>query len=197
MLPSLGEVASAQLTIEGLAGVKYQLNGAEPVARLKGDRRMADVVQRAVLDGVRVPTGDVDIRTSFGTVKLLAADIADVVSKVLGRSARYNDARQVLRDQLVQLAWDVHVAKSTSDVTRQAVFEADVRSSAALRALLDKTWPTITASSVLRRLFANKQLLARATNGLLGLPGSGPQPDPAGGEASRRSEMEPCRPRPS
>jgi DNA helicase IV len=169
VLPSLGEVASAQLTIEGLAGVKYQLNGAEPgpVARLKGDRRMADVVQRAVLDGVRVPTGDVDIRTSFGTVKLLAADIADVVSKVLGRSARYNDGRQVLRDQLVQLAWDVHVAKSTSDVTRQAVFEADVRSSAALRALLDKTWPTITASSVLRRLFANKQLLARATNGLL------------------------------
>ena len=30
VLPSLGEVASAQLTIEGLAGVKYQLNGAEP-----------------------------------------------------------------------------------------------------------------------------------------------------------------------
>ena len=43
------------------------------MARLKGDRRMAEVVQRAVLDSVRVPTGDVDIRTSFGTVKLLAA----------------------------------------------------------------------------------------------------------------------------
>ena len=86
VLPSLGEVASAQLTIEGLAGVKYQLNGPEPgpVARLKGDRRMAEVVQRAVLDSVRVPTGDVDIRTSFGTVKLLAADMAAVVNKVLG-----------------------------------------------------------------------------------------------------------------
>ena len=47
------------------------------------------------------------------------------MNKVLGRSARYNDGRQVLRDQLVQLAWAVHVAKSTSDVTRQAVFEAD------------------------------------------------------------------------
>jgi DNA helicase IV len=169
VLPSLGEVASAQLTIEGLAGLKYQLNGPEPgpVARLKGDRRMAEVMQRAVLDSVRVPTGDVDIRTSFGTVKLLAADLAAIVNNVLGRSARYNDGRQLLRDQLVQLAWAVHVAKSTSDVTRQAVFEADVRSSAALRTLLDKTWPTITASSVLRRLFANKPLLSRATNGLL------------------------------
>ena len=54
VLPSLGEVASAQLTIEGLAGAKYQLCGPEPngVARLKGDRLMAEVVHRAVFDNV-------------------------------------------------------------------------------------------------------------------------------------------------
>jgi DNA helicase IV len=169
VLPSLGEVASAQLTIEGLAGVKYQLGGSEPngVARLKGDRRMAEVVHRAVLDNVSSATADVEIRTSFGTVRLPAEDIAAVVSTVLQRSTRYNDGRQLLREHVVELAWAVHVARSTSDITRQAVFEADVRASRALKALLDKTWPTITASGVLRRLFANKPLLLRATKGLL------------------------------
>ena len=133
MLPSLGEAASAQLTIEGLAGAKYRLHGAEPrhAACLKGDRRMAEVVRRAVLDNVNIPTEDVEIRTSFGTVRLPSAGLAAVVTTVLERSARYNGGRQLLREQLVELAWAAHVAKSTSDVTRQAVFEADVRSSPA------------------------------------------------------------------
>jgi DNA helicase IV len=169
VLPSLGEVASAQLTIEGLAGVKYQLDGPEPVAtaRLKGDRRMAEVLHRAVLDNVSIPSGDVEIRTSFGTVTLTAPDLAAVVSAVLGRCNRYSDGRQILRRQLVELAWETHVAKSTSDITRQAVFEADVRSSPTLKTFLDKTWPTVTASGVLRRLFSNKPLLLRASQGLL------------------------------
>jgi DNA helicase IV len=168
VLPSLGEVASAQLTIEGLAGLKYQLDGPEPTrtASLKGDRRMAEVVQRSVFDHVSTPDADVDIRTSFGTVRLTADDIASVVIAVLDRCNRYSDGRQLLREKLVDLAWAVHVAKSTSDITRQEVFEADVRSSRVLKALLDKTWPAITASGVLRRLFAHKPLLARATKGV-------------------------------
>ncbi len=169
VLPSLGEVASAQLTIEGLAGAKYQLGGPEPreTARLKGDRRMAEVVHRAVFENVSTPAGNVEIPTSFGTVRLLAADIAAIVTTTLESSQRYRDGRQLLRERLVELAWATHVAKSTSDVTRQAVFDSDVRSSAALKTLLDKTWPTITASGVLRRLFANRRLLLRATKGLL------------------------------
>ncbi len=169
VLPSLGEVVSAQLTIEGLAGVKYQVGGPEPTgtARLKGDRRMAEVIRRAVLDNVGSPAGDVEILTTFGTVRLPAADIARVVNRVLERFKRYADGRQILREQLVELAWAVHVARSTSDVTRQALFEGDVRSSHALKVLLDKTWPTITPAGVLRRLLANKPLLFRATEGLL------------------------------
>jgi DNA helicase IV len=169
VLPSLGEVASAQLTIEGLAGVKYRLDGPEPnrAALLKGDRRMAEVVRRAVFDNVGVPTGDVEIRTSFGTVRLSAGELGAVVAAVLERCHRYGDGRHLLREQLVELAWAVHFAKSTSDITRRPVFEADVRSSPVLKALLDKTWPAITAAGVLRRLFANKPLLLRATKGLL------------------------------
>jgi DNA helicase IV len=169
VLPSLGEVASIQLTIEGLAGVKYRQGEIDPapVARLKGDGRMAEVVRRAVLDRVTPPTSDVRVVTSFGTVTLKASDVSMVVNNALARSKRVNDGRHVVREQLVKLAWNTHVAKVTSDITQKAVFESDVRSSPALKALLDKVWPTVTASGVLRRLYANRPALGRATSGLL------------------------------
>ena len=153
---------------------------------------MAEVVHRAVFDNVSAPSDDVEIVTSFGTVRLPAADVAAVVGTVLERSRRYSDGRQLLREQLVELAWMTHVAKSTSDVTRQALFEADVRSSHALKGLLDKTWPTITASGVLRRLFANKPLLFRATDGLLDPQGAASLARPAAKRVDEQ-KMEPCR----
>lgn len=169
VLPSLGEVASIQLTIEGLAGVKYRQGETDPapVARLKGDGRMAEVIRRAVLDRVTPPTTDVRVVTSFGSVTLKASDVSTVVNTALARSKRVNDGRHVVREQLVKLAWDTHVAKATSDVTQRAVFESDVRSSPALKTLLDKAWPTVTASGVLRRMYANRPALGRATAGLL------------------------------
>ena len=85
---------------------------------------MAEVVHRAVFDNVSAPSDNVEIVTSFGTVRLPAADVAAVVATVLERSRRYSDGRQLLRERLVELAWVTHVAKSTSDVTRQARFRS-------------------------------------------------------------------------
>jgi DNA helicase IV len=169
VLPSLGEVASTQLTIEGLAGVRYQAGVPDDpvVARLKGDPRMAEVVRRAVFDGVVPPTSDARVVTSFGTVTLKASDMAEVVNNALHRSRRSNDGRQLVREQLIKLAWTSHAARPTSDVTHQAVFESDVRSSNTLKTLLDKSWPAVTASGVLRKLYGNGSMRSRATSGVL------------------------------
>lgn len=169
VLPSLGEEASVQLTVEGLAGVRYRQGEADTpaVARLKGDQRMAEVVRRAVLDGVATPTADTRAQTSFGPVVLEAAAVSAVVTQTRDRSKRYSDGRQLLREQLVRLAWSAHVARETADITKQEVFEADVRSSQAFRHLLDKSWPTVTAAGALRRLYSNRPARARATRGIL------------------------------
>ena len=169
VLPSLGEVASIQLTIEGLAGVKYRQGEPDTVAvaRLKGDGRMAEVVRRAVLDRVASPATDVRVVTTYGTVTLKAEDVATVVNNALARSKRVSDGRHIVREQLVKLAWNIHAAKATSDITQQAVFESDIRSSPALKTLLDKTWPTVTASGVLRRFYANRSARQRAAAGVL------------------------------
>jgi DNA helicase IV len=169
VLPSLGEAASTQVTLEGLAGARYRLGkpDSSSVARLKGDPRMAEVVRRAIADQLRAPTTDVGIPTSFGTVRLDAADISAVLANALERSKRFNDGRHLAREQLVKLAWTIHSSKLTTNVTRQDVFEADIRSSNEFKTLLNKTWPSVTASSVLRRLYSNEPARRRATEGLL------------------------------
>lgn len=169
VLPSLGEEASVQLTIEGLAGVRYRQGEEDTTAaaRLKGDRRMAEVVQRATFDGVTVPAADTRIQTSFGPVVLDAGAVSAVVTQTRGRSKRYSDGRHIVREQLVRLAWATHVARETADVTQQEVFEADVRSSQTFKRLLDKSWPTVTAAGVVRRLYSNRLARARATSGIL------------------------------
>jgi DNA helicase IV len=169
VLPSLGEVATVQLTIEGLVGIKYQLGEHDtPVAaRLKGDLRMAEVVRRAVFGRVRLPADDVKIPTSVGSVTLAAEDMAGIVRKALTRSRRSSDGRHLVREQLIKLAWATHAARLTSDVTQQAAFESDVRASKIFKTLLDKVWPTVTAPETLRKLFGHAPTRRHATEGLL------------------------------
>jgi DNA helicase IV len=170
VLPSLGEVAATQVTLEGVAGARHRLgeSDASDVARLKGDTRMAEVVRRAVVDQMRAPTADVRIPTSFGSVTLRADEIAAVVTNALRQTKRFNDGRHLARERLVKLAWTTHASKLTTNVTRQDVFEADVRSSTEFKTLLNKTWPTVSAQGALRRLYGNRSFRAGATHGILG-----------------------------
>ncbi|HUZ44752.1 MAG TPA: AAA family ATPase [Acidimicrobiales bacterium] len=169
VLPSLGEVASTQLTIEGLAGAAYTVRAEDSsaAARVKGDGRMAEVVRRAVLDQVSRPTQDQVLTTRYGSLVLPAPDLAALIDTGMERVTRINDYRAVLRQHLVDLAWRVHLAKPSSDVTDREGLEADLRASAELKAGLDKMWPNLTAAGVIRRLLGNQPARTRATAGLL------------------------------
>ena len=169
VLPSLGELASTQLTIEGLAGAAYTVRAVDPeaTARLKGDLRMAAVVRRAVFDHVSPPREDLVLTTRYGRLVLAAGELGDLVEAALSRTQRYNDYRTVLRQQVVDLAWRTHRRKATSDITDREGLEADVRASADMKSVLDKMWPNLTAAGVIRRLLGNKPARRRATEGLL------------------------------
>src|SRR5680860_1116864 len=57
VLPALGEIDAAQLTVEGLtARVPVRGDEQPDVARLKGDARMAAFVERAVWSSLSTPT---------------------------------------------------------------------------------------------------------------------------------------------
>ena len=169
VLPSLGEVASTQLTVEGLAGAAYPVRAAEApeVARIKGDLRMAEVLRRMALGHMVRPREPLVLTTRYGRVEIPASDLGALVDNALERVRRVNDTRNVLRQQLVELAWRTHEAKLTSDVTDREGLEADARSSPALKVCLDRMWPNLTASGIVRRLFGNAAARARAGDGVL------------------------------
>src|SRR5690606_23903198 len=78
VLPSLGETAVVQTTIDGLLGARHRVRAedAPEDARLKGDRRMAQVLRRALDDLVRPPTDPVELTLRWGRVRLGVDDIA-------------------------------------------------------------------------------------------------------------------------
>ena len=49
MLPSLGETSATQTTVDGLLALRFRIAATEPVAvaAIKGDARMAEVIERA------------------------------------------------------------------------------------------------------------------------------------------------------
>ncbi|HVT77390.1 MAG TPA: hypothetical protein VHD87_10190, partial [Acidimicrobiales bacterium] len=169
VLPSLGETAAVQLTLPGLVAARYRVRATEPapIARLKGDPRMVEVVRRAVFARVNVPADDVTFASGFGAVTLPAAEVVALIKSSLASARAANQSRDVLRNQLVDLAWQTHLAKPTTKLADWGPFTDDVRRSAGLKAALDKIWPTVSATDVVRRLYGNRRTLTQASDGVL------------------------------
>jgi DNA helicase IV len=169
VLPSLGETAAVQLTLPGLVAARYRVRAEETaeVARIKGDPRMVAVVRRAVFQRVNAPKEDVTFSCGFGAVTLPAAEVAQLVETSMQSARPANQSREVLRNQLVDLAWQVYATKATTKLADWAPFTDDVRGSAGLKRALDKIWPTMSAADTVRRLYGNRRTLMYATDGVL------------------------------
>ncbi len=170
VLPSLGETSVVQGTIETLAlrlGV-VRASDERPVARLKGDPRMAAVVQRAVLG--RVLRGDaitdLEVMTAFGGASVPSSAVASIVDSVAERLLPLTTAREVVREQIVAEAWRIRSARGESP-ERQFQFSNDLRSHKDFKSYLDRVWPMQSAPTVVRSLFSNRRFLADASDGLL------------------------------
>jgi DNA helicase IV len=157
VLPSLGETAVVQATIDGLVGIRYPVRGTDPpaVARLKGDGRMAEVLGRAVAARIQPPAGDVAVTTRFGVLRLAHDEVAGLMATVLGRNLASNEGREVFRQLLLQRAERVHGVELSTTEARP------------LRAVADKAWPSLSAPALVRGLLGNRRTLAAAADGVL------------------------------
>src|SRR3954447_26190297 len=100
VLPSLGETAVRQSTVERLLGGRVCAFDAAEVAALKGDARMATVIARAAAATIKPPTHDVDIATSWGRVRISQDDIVTAIAEIRERDVPHNVGRNALRTQL-------------------------------------------------------------------------------------------------
>jgi DNA helicase IV len=159
----------------------------DAVAALKGDLRMAEVIERAAW-GRTVPLAeDVRVRTSFGNVTLTAAEVNDALMAALADRRTVASTRDGFRAAVLRGAFERLVARRPEGLKLSDEVATALRRSADLRRLLDRAWPAITAPALIRRLLSNRTALAAAADGIL----TAAEQRSLGRRAGRRADEEP------
>jgi DNA helicase IV len=174
VLPSLGEAATRQTTIERLvSGTVGRVRAFDTpaAARLKGDARMALVLAAAARDHLRPPQpGGEDVRlpTPWGPVRIAAADVAAAVDEIVARGVPFATGRTAFRTRLARLARLAHVAaRGEEDAVPADAFESAWRSNAEANTLAGKVWPSLSAPALVKRVLTSRAALRRAASGVL------------------------------
>ncbi len=145
VLPALGEVDVRQITIDELISEPAVATDEPEAARLKGDARMARVLQRALWSSVGTP--DSGILYSKGSQRYRVHDyqLADIVS-ALRESTRYAPGRNALAQRIAHavLVQMEQRGESPDDRAQNAVAR-----SKPVRQVLDAVWPRVVPEQVL------------------------------------------------
>lgn len=167
VLPSLGEAATRQTTMERLVGGRVRRIDSADAARLKGDPRLAEVILRGARQHLRPPAEDLAIATPWGRLRLGAADVRSAVDEIVERGTAFAVGRTALRTRLRRAAWLAHQEARGDDAAPADVWESTMRSNSDLNAAVARIWPSLSAGVLVKRLLTNARALAFAADGLL------------------------------
>jgi DNA helicase IV len=169
VLPALGESGIRQSTVDQLvSGVVAQREDPVPVAVLKGDARMAEVLRRAVFSYIAKPAEDVV--PIVGThryripVERARRYVDDARRSLAGGELRWDTARERLRQLLAQ---DVRRQREDAGGAPSDAETAKVARSAQVREYIDSVWPALDPRVVLLRLYTDVDFARRCAGGRL------------------------------
>jgi DNA helicase IV len=156
VLPSLGEEAVVQTTIADIAP-KAKVRVQEPmeVRRVKGDPRMAALLQRALGGRRRLLEDDVTLRVRFARATLEATRINDLVTSIVARPAPYKAGRLALRARLVSEARRAFRSSGRLGAD-EPWFEGELTATEEFASLLDWLWPAVSPTALVRDLLSSR-----------------------------------------
>ncbi|HJQ44361.1 MAG TPA: AAA family ATPase, partial [Jatrophihabitantaceae bacterium] len=168
VLPSLGEGGIEQTTIGDLVGSPRDAAHEDVSAQiLKGDARMADVLQRAVLAHVAKPADDVVAIVGTKRYRVgahhLRRYVDDARRAVATDGLRWSVARERLR---AQIAEDVRRQREDAGGAPSDADTARVARAPQVRDAVDAVWPALTADGVLTKLWTDADFLRRCAPAL-------------------------------
>ncbi len=185
VLPSLGETGVTLSTVAGLVpGVRVRATEPGPVARVKGDARMATVIANAVRTRQRPLAVAAAIPYGTSVLRLTVDDTRSVVQAARRRPGTHNARRRLVDQALVQLlagqvrrarqAFDGWAPGGPDDDSDPEAEETPVEELARqfhripeFRDVLDRIWPRLSAQELLHDLFGAPALVAAAGRGVL------------------------------
>jgi DNA helicase IV len=166
VLPSLGEAGVEQVVLADLVpDVEWARDSSDGAlaARVKGDARMSDVIDKAVADRERPLREDLVVPFRTGFVRLTVAESARIVKAARRRFRRHNAARKFVdTDVFASMAASWRGETVSPGELRQAI-----RHHPDVRAALERMWPVLTPAQLLHDLFGSPALLRLAAGGIL------------------------------
>jgi DNA helicase IV len=173
VLPALGEIDAKQTTIVELVadtlarlqsrtGIRGEDTAA--VATLKGDARMAAVLERALWSHVATPTEGLVVPRGARRWRVATYEIDEVIAALRHRGVRYGAARTMLPQSLahrilvkMELAGDAPDDRVQDSVAR----------SKPVKDYVNAIWPAVDPRRLLWRLLSDPPFLAAAADGIL------------------------------
>lgn len=164
VLPSLGETGVVMMTPGQLfPGVVAEQGDLPPVARLKGDLRMAQAVATAVRDRQRDLTRPVELRIDGRTLRLTPGMVRAAQDKARRTGRPHNQARVTFaKDLLSQLAGRLADQLGGVDEHDRQGLIADLRDNIDVRREINLLWMPLTAQRVISRLLSDPDRLRHA-----------------------------------
>jgi DNA helicase IV len=177
VLPSLGETGVLLSTLEGLvADVDVTGHDSAEVAAIKADRRMAGVIEAAVLNHQRVPEDAVIVPFEDHDLVLTPNDIAGARTRVRRSPRTHNRGRYAFAKQLLRLLVG-RLAEADPELSRERWVARTIMGSDEFKAVVDACWPRLSPTALLEALFtddgmaaAGRDLLSPAERALLVRP---------------------------
>ena len=173
VLPALGEIDAQQTTIEELVGktltrvgAKHGIRGAEApaVATLKGDARMAAVLERALWSHLTETTEGLVVPRGARRWRVAGYEAEEIVAGLRARGVRYGAARAMLPQRLAHaLLVKMELAGDSPD---DRVQDAVARSRP-VKQYADMLWPMVDPGRLVMRLLSDPDFLSNAADGLL------------------------------
>ncbi len=169
VLPSLGEVAVRQATLSTLVAASYRVRSedTDELRSLKGRPVMASLVKSACRAYIRPPSDGLELRSGLAVVRFDRSDIETLIKSVLSGGIAQNSGREVFRRRIVAEAWHRHAARSDVDPGQEPLFSSQLNADRSNRALIDKIWPTVSPTTVVRRLYASGAFRSQVCSGML------------------------------
>lgn len=164
VLPALGEVDVTQTTVDELIGQGRPSVPEDPTtARIKGDARMATVLNRALWSHVGSPSEGVMYAKGARRYRVPDYEVKEIVDAFRG-TTRYADGRNSVAQRLAHAV--LVRMERRGEAPDDRVQDAVARSKP-VKQLLDEVWPKLVPERVLFRLLSDADFLALSAQGLL------------------------------
>jgi DNA helicase IV len=165
VLPALGEFDAEQTSVtELIAAVPVLGTDTAETARLKGDARMAEVLQRALWNQLAAPAEPILLTRGSRRWRVHSERLVELVDELRDRGVRYGAGREMLSHRIahVILSQMEAAGEACDDRTHEAV-----RRTGPVRRAVDSIWPKADPVRVVFALLSDRQALSRAADGVL------------------------------